>query len=243
MAIISGSDWRGAAAGATLGPVSAPPRPSHPPVIFLPGASGDGGFWRPLAALLPADWPKTFLDWPGLGAVAPSPAVNGFEDLVGLVLERLDGAVDLVAQSMGGVVALRAALARPARVRRLVLVATSGGVDTRRFGAADWRPQYARDFPHARSWIVEAHPDLTADLPSVQAPALLIWGDADPISPVVIGSYLAGVLPRARLVIVPGGVMPSAAIGRPRSRPRWRATSPDGYFRRPWRSRHSAWGL
>jgi poly(3-hydroxyoctanoate) depolymerase len=42
---------------------------------------------------------------------APSPAVNGFEDLVGLVLERLDGTVDLVAQSMGGVVALRVALA------------------------------------------------------------------------------------------------------------------------------------
>jgi pimeloyl-ACP methyl ester carboxylesterase len=211
MAMISAFDWRAAAAGVRLGSMSAPARPSHPPVIFLPGASGDGTFWRPLGALLPADWPKTFLDWPGLGAVAPSPAVNGFEDLVGLVLERLDGTVDLVAQSMGGVVALRVALAQPARVRRLVLVATSGGVDTRAFGAADWRPQYAREFPHARPWIVETRPDLTAELPSVQAPALLIWGDADPISPVGVGSYLAGALPRARLVIVPGG---DHALGR-----------------------------
>jgi pimeloyl-ACP methyl ester carboxylesterase len=214
MAMISVFDWRGAAAGARLGWMSAPPRPSHPPVIFLPGASGDGGFWRPLGALLPADWPKAFLDWPGLGAIAPSPAVNGFEDLVGLVLQRLDGAVDLVAQSMGGVVALRAALAQPARVRRIVLVATSGGVDTRRFGAADWRPEYAREFPDARPWIVETRPDLTRDLPSIEAPVLLIWGDADPISPVGVGAYLAGALPRARLVIVPGG---DHALGRDRA--------------------------
>jgi pimeloyl-ACP methyl ester carboxylesterase len=214
MATISGFDWRRAAADATLGPMSATPRPSHPPVLFLPGASGDGAFWRPLGARLPADWPKTFLDWPGLGTIAPSPTVNGFEDLVGLVLQRLDGAVDLVAQSMSGVVALRAALAQPDRVRRLVLVATSGGVDTRRFGAAEWRPHYAREFPQARPWVVEARPDLTADLPSIQAPVLLIWGDADPISPVAVGAYLAGVLPRARLVIVPGG---DHALGRDRA--------------------------
>jgi pimeloyl-ACP methyl ester carboxylesterase len=156
-------------------------------------------------------------DLPGLARPRrdpPSPAVNGFEDLVGLVLERLDGAVDLVAQSMGGVVALRAALAQPARVRRLVLVATSGGIDTRPFGAADWRPHYAREFPHARPWIVESRPDLTADLPSIEAPVLLIWGDADPISPVGVGAYLERALPRARLVIVPGG---DHALGRDRA--------------------------
>jgi pimeloyl-ACP methyl ester carboxylesterase len=192
-------------------PTAGPPR--HPRVVFLPGASGDGRFWRSLGARLPTEWPKTFLDWPGLGAVAASPEVTGFHDLVRLALEGPDEPVDLVAQSMGGVVALQAVLSHPARVRRLVLVATSGGVDTRGFGAADWRPDYAREFPDARPWILEARPDLTGALPTVQAPALLIWGDADPISPVAVGRYLVGVLPRARLVIVPGG---DHALGRDR---------------------------
>jgi pimeloyl-ACP methyl ester carboxylesterase len=145
---------------------------------------------------VPADWDKAFLDWPGLGAVAP---------VVRRVLGVLDRPVDLVAQSMGGVVALRVALERPDLVRRLVLVATSGGVDMKRFGAGDWRADYARRFPAARTWIIEQRPDLTDRLAEVGAPALLVWGDADPISPPAVGSFLAGALPRARLVIIPGG--------------------------------------
>jgi pimeloyl-ACP methyl ester carboxylesterase len=183
-------------------------------VLFLPGASGDGGFWRPLSRLLPDRWEKTFFDWPGLGVIPPRPDVDGFDDLVRLVLEALDEPADLVAQSMGGVVALWAALERPRFVRRLVLVATSGGLDTARFGAADWRADYARDFPGARRFIVEQRPDLTARLASVTAPALLVWGDADPISPVALGAHLADTLPHARLVVVAGG---DHALGRDRA--------------------------
>ena len=184
-------------------------------VIFLPGAAGDGGFWRPLIGLLPRAWDTRPLDWPGLGAVPPSPDVNGFDDLVRLTLHALDEPADLVAQSMGGVVALRVALERPDLVRRLVLVATSGGIDVTGLGAADWRPDYARQFPAARRWIVEQRPDLTSRLAGVQAPALLIWGDADPISPLAVGHRLAALLPRARLVVVPGG---DHALARDRAR-------------------------
>jgi len=34
---------------------------------------------------------------------------------------------------------------------------------------------------------------------------LLIWGDADPISPVAVGRHLEARIPNARLEIVPGG--------------------------------------
>lgn len=174
-------------------------------VLFLPGASGAGRFWAPLVRLLPSEWATHALDWPGLGDVPASPDVNTFDDLVRLTLHALDGPADLVAQSMGGVVAVRVALERPDLVRRLVLIATSGGVDVGALGAADWRPNYIRQFPAACRWIVEQRPDLTDRLAGVRAPALLIWGDADPISPLAVGRRLAALLPDARLVIVPGG--------------------------------------
>jgi pimeloyl-ACP methyl ester carboxylesterase len=98
-------------------------------VVFLPGASGDASFWAPVAERLPDHVDIVRLAWPGLGNVPPRPDVRGFDDLLRLTLATIDRDVALVAQSMGGILALQATLERPARVRRLVLAATSGGVD------------------------------------------------------------------------------------------------------------------
>ena len=174
-------------------------------MVFLPGASGDAGFWKPVARALPASLDPVFLAWPGLGDVPVRSDVKGFDDLVRLTLETMDEDVALVAQSMGGIVAVLATLARPSRVRWLVLVATSGGVDVRRFGARDWRPDYRREYPRAAEWILDASIDLTARIGEITAPTLLLWGDADPISPVAVGRHLATLLPSADLVVIPGG--------------------------------------
>lgn len=48
-------------------------------------------------------------------------------------------------------------------------------------------------------------PDISTQLPEIRHPALLIWGDADPISPLAAGQYLAQRLPNANLHIVTGG--------------------------------------
>ena len=47
----------------------------------------------------------------------------------------------------------------------------------------------------------------TATLPveKIAAPTLLIWGDADAISPVAVGRHLEQRIPDARLHVVPGG--------------------------------------
>ena len=173
-------------------------------MLFLPGASGDGRFWHPVAERLPRSWEKTFLDWPGLGHVPSRPDVRGLSDLARLVLDRAGaGPVDLVAQSMGGVVAMMVVLAQPERVRRIVLTATSAGIDIAPFSPEDWRPEYAAEYPRAASWIREERPDLSARLPSMTVPTLLIWGDADPISPLGVGQRLAALLPRAELVVLP----------------------------------------
>ena len=179
-------------------------------VLFLPGASGIGSFWAPVAELLPAAWEKASLDWPGLCQVPPDARVRGFDDLAGLVIERVQegedsGPVDLVAQSMGGVVAVQVALQRPDLVRRLVLTATSGGIDLAPFGVQDWRSEYRRAYPSAAPWVTDSRVDLSDRLAAVAAPTLLIWSDADPISPLAVGEHLATLLPRARLVVVPRG--------------------------------------
>ena len=174
-------------------------------VLFLPGAGGSPDFWKPVGALLPAEWSKEYFGWPGLGNQPHDPAIKGIDDLVRLVAARIDEPVDLVAQSMGGVIAARLALERPHSVRRLVLVVTSGGIDMAGLGAADWRPDYRRSFPRAAEWITAARssPDLPVE--KIAAPTLLIWGDADAISPVTVGRHLQSRLPNAQLHILPGG--------------------------------------
>ncbi|MBS0410851.1 MAG: alpha/beta hydrolase [Proteobacteria bacterium] len=177
-----------------------------PRLFFLPGAGADPAFWRPLADRLPTDWDKVFFGWPGLGHQPPDPAVNGIADLVAMVEARLDDRpVDLLAQSMGGAVAMAVTLRNPGRVRRLVLTVTAGGLDVPALGGSNWRENYRREYPNAAPWITEERPDHTAELPGVTQPTLLIWGDADPISPIAVGRRLEALLPNATLRIVPGG--------------------------------------
>ena len=177
-----------------------------PRCIFLPGAGADPNFWRPVGDRLPADWGKVYLGWPGLGDQPAQPGVEGLEGAIGLVEAQMaDGPVDLLAQSMGGLIAMLTVLRHPARVRRLVLSVTSGGVDMEAFAAADWRESYRRSHPQAAAWITEVRADLSAQLPGVSQPTLLLWGDADPISPVSVGERLRDLLPDARLHVVPAG--------------------------------------
>jgi pimeloyl-ACP methyl ester carboxylesterase len=180
----------------------------HPPLLFLPGAGASPDFWRPLADRLPADWPRRHLGWPGLGDQPAHPDVNSLDDLVRLVEARMgDGPADVLAQSMGGVVALKVALRNPGKVRRLVLSVTSGGVDAAaRAGALhDWRETYQRNFPLAAAWIRADDTDLTRQLAGIACPVLLLFGDADPIAPPLVGERLAALLPNARLHVVTGG--------------------------------------
>lgn len=177
-----------------------------PKLLFLPGAGADPGFWRPVGERLPSGWAQVHLGWPGLGRQPAREGVNGLEDLVGLVEAQMaDGPVDLLAQSMGGLVAMLVALRHPQRVRRLVLSVTSAGLDMRGLGAAEWQGTYHRNFPNAARWLSAVAVDLSADLPGISAPTLLLWGDSDPISPVAVGERLRDLLPAARLHVLQGG--------------------------------------
>jgi pimeloyl-ACP methyl ester carboxylesterase len=173
-------------------------------VLSLPGASGAGVFWLPVAERLPDQWQTTLLNWPGAGDQPHDPRVRGFDDLIERAAIELGDQSDLIAQSMGGVVAIGLALRHPEKIRRLVLVATSGGIDVARLGGADWRQEYWTDYPRAAPWVWQERPDYGDAISTVGAPTLLLWGDADSLSPVSIGQRLAELLPRSALHVLAG---------------------------------------
>ena len=173
-----------------------------PKLFFLPGALGRMDFWLPAAELIRHPAEKLHFGWPGFGPTPAEPDVKGIDDLVDKVVAELDVSCALIAQSMGGVIAIHAALARPDLVTHLVLVATSGGMDVTGLGAEDWRTSVRNDYPALPDWFLNYHEDLTERLSELHMPVLLLWGDADPISPEKVGEKLASCLPHANLQIV-----------------------------------------
>jgi pimeloyl-ACP methyl ester carboxylesterase len=97
------------------------------------------------------------------------------------------------------------ALRLPELIAHLILVATSGGVDVSALGGIDWRAAYLENFPNSQTWIVADKPDHCADIARIACPALLIWGDDDPISPPAVGACLAGLLRNSILRVIPDG--------------------------------------
>jgi pimeloyl-ACP methyl ester carboxylesterase len=176
------------------------------PMLFFPGASGRKDFWAPVAERLADLGPAELLGYPGFGGVPPEPGIGSLGELFDFLLGRLPpGPCHVVAQSMGGVLAARLAIEHPGRVGRLVLVATSGGVDVAKLGGAEWRQEYRASLPDVPRWFEEDRTNLTAELGRIRAPTLVVSGDADPVSPVAVGELLAAHIPGARRVVVPGG--------------------------------------
>jgi 3-oxoadipate enol-lactonase len=95
-----------------------------PPLLLVHGFGGAAWNFSELAPLLPGRR-LIIPDLPGHGASSPLPAptLTGFADVLA---EVLDGPVDVLGHSLGGVVALRLAERHPALVRRLVLAAAAG---------------------------------------------------------------------------------------------------------------------
>ena len=174
------------------------------PLVFFPGAGGRTEHLRPIGELLAQRRSVTLCQYPGLDGVDPDPSLRSLAHLQRHLLARLPERFDLVTMSMGGVLGLRIALERPQRIRKLVLLATSGGVDMAALGGLDWRENFVRVRPNTPSWFVEDRSDLSPLLGRIAQPTLLIYGDADLIAPVQVGAFLQQRLPDARLEVIAG---------------------------------------
>ena len=114
------------------------------PVLLLHGIGGRAALWAPsVAALAPRR--VIAMDMPGYDGTRP--ALGGFPALADAAVALLDAEgiaeADLVGHSLGGMIALELALRHPARVRRLVIVASSPA-----FGSRD--PAFRESFLAAR---------------------------------------------------------------------------------------------
>ena len=194
-------------------------------ILFLPGAGASPDFWKPVGALLPADWPKEYFGWPGLGDQPHDPAIKG------IGRSRAHGrGEDGRPGRPGG--AVHGRHHRRAACDRAAAEGAPAGADRdfgrRRHGGArchDWRPGYRKSFPGAAAWITEPRICRALPIEQIAAPTLLLWGDADPISPAAVGRHLAARIPNARLHIVAGGDHDLAADPRGRDRAADRAAS------------------
>jgi len=189
-------EWRGTRLRYAVGGPGAPaplPAPA-PPLVLVHGLGGTIENWRALAPPLAARHRVLVPDLPGHGRSAPLPEARDIDALAEAVLgvadaEQIRSAV-WIGHSLGGLVALRAAVLRPDAARGLVLAAAAG------IGSASWAAEVTLTVlgiarpgrliaPHRRAW---------ARSRLGRRAAFGWWGVADPdaLEPELAESFLVG---------------------------------------------------
>jgi pimeloyl-ACP methyl ester carboxylesterase len=184
-------EWRGTRLRYAVG---GPAVDRAPPLVLVHGLGGTIENWRALAPVLAARHRVLVPDLPGHGRSAPLQEARDVDVLADAVLgiaekEEIRGAV-WVGHSLGGVVALRAAVLRPDAVSGLVLAAAAGiGSVTRAAQVTLTVLGVARPArliaPHRRAW---ARSRLGRRV------AFGWWGVADPdaLEPELAEAFLVG---------------------------------------------------
>jgi pimeloyl-ACP methyl ester carboxylesterase len=199
---------------------------SGEPVILIHGLSASSRWWRHNVDALAKRFTVYTIDLIGFGrsrgrqrfVLADSAALLArWMESVGI--ER----AHIVGHSMGGYIAAQLAVEHPERILRLVLVDAAVPLPRKsrlqhllhlgremRYTPPQFLHLLATDAALAgpRTVLSAANQLLVADLEpelgKIAAPALIVWGEHDPLVPPEIGDRLAELIPNARRCVIPG---------------------------------------
>ncbi|MGO9559727.1 MAG: alpha/beta fold hydrolase [Acidimicrobiales bacterium] len=188
-------------------------------LLLINGMTRPLGSWRPFASELSGHRLISF-DVPGVGG-SPAPvlplSIPALAALATSVLDavRVDKA-DVLGYSHGGAVAQQFAHDAPGRLDRLILVSTSCGVGStpgnrkavlRGLQAAGARNSWPTTDAWGLLWPALAFSSWSSIpfLGSISAPTLVVCGSHDRVVPPDNSRVLARRIPRASLVVMPGG--------------------------------------
>ena len=179
-----------------------------PRVLFLPGASGAGQFWWPVAERLPGEWGTVFFDWPGWSYPRATLLVNSYADLAELVRNSIDTPWTS-SPSLWAVSSPSRSLSRARRQFGVWCLSPRPSAWTCRSSSSrNWRAEYRAEYPTAAAFVTDPTPlDLSSELSKIQAPTLLLWAASDAISPPDVGRHLQSKLVAAqpKLVVLDRG--------------------------------------
>ncbi len=206
---------------------------SGPPLLMVHGYNGSCEYFFP-SPIAPLGRRRRVLapDLPGCGLSdrLPECTLEGYAESLGGFLDALGiEQADLLGHSMGGQIAICAAVRYPRRFRKLVLVDSAGLPElVRRPWLAPFRmladsslrqvrlyPTLIRTGLRSRAvrdgLTILRTRSIRRELKQVSQPTLIIWGSRDRIVPLEHGAFMARHIPNARLAIVRGaGHMPFA---------------------------------
>ena len=206
-------------------------------LVLLHGSNASGPEMEPLARLLR---PHFELRAPNLLGHGGRPVPDGYsleemsDDLVAWLDSERIGRCDLFGYSVGGYVALHAALRHPDRFRAFATLAAKYVFDEsavkhvvhlsqpERLARAEIGRKAEMELAHgAGNWekvalntcelfrrLGERQPFGEEDLKRINVPALIVSGDRDPLVSAAESRRLAELLPFARLALFPGAAHP-----------------------------------
>jgi pimeloyl-ACP methyl ester carboxylesterase len=212
------------------------------PLVILHGAFGTVDMFGPLVPALAETRPVITVELQGHGRTADLDrpfSYQQFADEVAALLQYLDiEQADIFGYSMGGYTAQQVAIRHPELVRKLVIASASfnkegvypevwegiASLTPELFEGSPPQTEYARLAPNPDQWpaLIEKVKQMeqaftgwpAEDVAAIEAPTLLIVGDADILRPQHIAEMFQllgggvpgdfGILPKAQLAVLPG---------------------------------------